>query len=617
MVRSCYEEELVAVWPFVIRDAANNFVFDVIDYEDYRHNLPVLTRQLARAIESGQYTPEPLWRVDIPKNPYSVRPGAVMSPADMLVLYALLTRIAGALDVTLRPGVFSYRFKTGQAAETADLFGGVFPDADVDQAVSPYEVTALADVATAFPAWYAGWRDFHRSSKEAAAAFPYVAQADIAGFFEHISVATLRKVLREILRPEEQDAAEALCGMLEFWGIAPFAGPSRAVLPQGNDASLFLSNFAILELDRALGDEPRWRYLRYVDDIRVFVTSQDEGRRALLACEAELRKLNFNLQTEKTKLSRAADLFDAEVEAVCEGMAGPDGYARARAFWAEGRWREDLGRWERAYLRALAVLAREGDDTAFDDVLAVFLENASYKLLVRNFHYLYLFGSRHNFATRLAARLDAPAFLLPYHRYYILRLGAYSREDCPALREAAWHELRRRRGEWYCRYAALFLLNTFDLTDAELEEIYEMTDGEPHPAVIRAALVALRQRPEGSAWSHRDTALFGFKRGHESLFFYFNRLATDAVLGRRLVRELADADLSGPAFLRYLHICDVLRGNGAVRREMRSVLETKLAALDADWTRLRRRLAGILRREEGEFVAPPLNETGSRAEGVL
>lgn len=598
------EEDLIAAWPFVIKDAANNFIFDVIDYEDYRLNLNILSRQLSRAIGEGYYTPEPLWAVDIPKKSYSVRPGAVISPADMLICYAILAKVAAALDQKLKRGVCSYRIGGRPTAGAAPLFPGAEAEPDVEEVVSPYEVSEGGEVAASFPGWFAGWHDFYRLSKAAASCFPYVGRADIAAFFEHISITTLRDRLREVLSGDDRDAANMLCDILEFWGITPFGGgPSRAVLPQGNDISLFLSNFALLDLDNALASESSWRYLRYVDDIRIFTNSEQESRRALLLCEKELRRLAFNLQSEKTVVSRSSELFDAEVERVCEELGGLDGHRVACSFWEEGRWRDDLPRWERAYLRALAVLTREGDDTAFDDVLGVFLSNPSYKLLVRNFHYLSRFAARKRFGSFLIARLTDPGFILPYHRYYILRLAAYCREDVPELREVGWAEVRNRRRDWFCRYAALFLLHTYHLTAEELEEIYDLVDAEPHPALVRAGLVTLRQRPQDARWSMRDALLAGCKKGQQILYTYFHRLSLEEGVAKKLLAEVAAVDCSSPGFIRYLHVCDLLRGNASVRAAVHEVIKNKLAQCDYNWGRTRTRLEGILERMRYGFGA--------------
>jgi len=164
-------EELQAVWRYARRDAADNFVFDVIDYEDVAWNLPHIVKKLEREIKGGQYTPTPLLSVDVPKRPYSVRPGAVISLTDLIVLYALVRRVAPALDAKLAPAVFSYRWLPEGKSPPRPLSLAADEDEYESDELLPKALSSpyppFADLAPA--GWFRGWLDYHERGKDLAA----------------------------------------------------------------------------------------------------------------------------------------------------------------------------------------------------------------------------------------------------------------------------------------------------------------------------------------------------------------------------------------------------------------------------------------------------------------
>ena len=126
----------------------------------------------------------------------------------------------------------------------------------------------------------------------------YVVTADIAGYFENISLSRLKSELTRTGCPAETIELIARC--LLDWSAVRDSG-----LPQGVLASDVLAKLYMESFDKRLKDEG-YAHIRYVDDIRVFCGSEIEARRALVLVTELLRERGLVVQSAKTKI-RPAD----------------------------------------------------------------------------------------------------------------------------------------------------------------------------------------------------------------------------------------------------------------------------------------------------------------------
>ena len=81
-------------------------------------------------------------------------------------------------------------------------------------------------------------------------------------------------------------------------------------IPQGPLASDFLAEAFFLPIDLSLQKE-RFRYLRYVDDIRIFGRTEGEVRNAALILEQKCRDRGLIPQTAKFEIRRVRSPSDA------------------------------------------------------------------------------------------------------------------------------------------------------------------------------------------------------------------------------------------------------------------------------------------------------------------
>ena len=597
-------DDIVAACGYALRDAACSLVADVIDYGDIKWNCAEVARGLKSELDNRRYTPEAISYVGVPETPFTVRPRPVISIRDLIVIYSFLIKLAPHLDSKLSPAVLTHRWGPGAVSASHRRAG---ENRNEGPASDEGRLPSRGDDGCCGAGSYAAGPDCYTPLKASASRYGFCAKMDVNGLLENINVNFL---YFEILKSSEENggglpgfnaALEALFGIYEFWAREENGDSStRNFISAEDNVSKFLANFALLELDRAMEngvDEAARTYYRYFQDVVFFADSEDEVRHTLSASERVLRSVGFDARSQRSRLMPAAALLDEEAEAWLEklDMRRPRA-ADARDFMEGEYFNGDVEKWGRPYFRVLEVLREEGDDSFFNQVLQTFLHNPTHALLAHNYRYLRHFSARFFFTSAVVVALSRQSVKIPFHSYYLYRIGAYDRGYSPALKEMALYDVADAAKQWYWRAGALFALNTFDLPSGVLDEIEALTANESHPGVMRAARVVSQQRPAGEG----DGASGGEKRrpGLRDGFLeeYFRRVATEEALARTLLEEIRGVSVDAPDFVDRLHQLDLLKNNAAVKDEFLDVLDHKIGECDLSWTRLLVRLEGIRNR---------------------
>jgi hypothetical protein len=246
--------------------------------------------ELGKTIETGKYAPGPIEFHDAPKGGGLVRPATQLGLADRIVytaaVGACLPRIYKALSWTQGATNFAPRL------DPAHLEG-------VDWLRSSFK----------------GWKEFRERSLQRMSArrCEFVLTADIAGFFENVSLQVLRYDLERL----DCDAAavDLVTTCLNAWATCPGRG-----LPQGVEASDVLAALYLEPFDERMRAEGM-RHMRYVDDIRVFATSEPDAQRSLIEITRTLRERGLSLQSAKTKI-RPTPAVVPEIDGVIPAIQG-------------------------------------------------------------------------------------------------------------------------------------------------------------------------------------------------------------------------------------------------------------------------------------------------------
>lgn len=601
------KENLKKAWDYAKIDIRDDFIFDIINYEDIKQNLEHIITSLHTKIRDNQYYPALIIRINVPKNDHSVRPGTVIPIVDLIVLYAIAQQLAPFLDNLLSDSAYAYRFNPKVNKSSEPLFKDKVKLHNKELGENTENNKDLENetaVEVSFPSgWFKSWKSFHESSKLASKEYQHVAVTDITAYFENISLDLLREILKEKLNNDEHfSLIDRLFRLLEYWDWNPTGNlPRKIGLPQGNDVSSFLSNLYLITLDKEMieivsGDNSK--YGRYIDDIKIFTSNKDEARRALVKLEEVLRSLNLNVQSAKTEIKPAKDIFNDEIELWLENMDEENNNKANNAveFFETIFNKNELSKWQRPYSRCLTVLRKANDDRAVNIALDLFLRDPSHVLLIKNFTYLRNFIASKNYGQEIINRLLEKSFTFPYHRALMYRLAAYSRDNVTKLKELALKESKNNDLHWFCRMAALFCLGTFPLSREELAFIEKTVESEANPQVIRVSYIILTQHSGNELkWVLDRVSLFNSPH-QEYLGRYLLNLYKDNKLGLKFLSKIKGRSISAPTFIHNLHLFDLLKASSNIKnREIfKQVIENKIKECEnKDWPRLKNRLDQI------------------------
>lgn len=218
---------------------------------------PILKARLL----AGEYHPQGVRAVEIPKPKGGTRQLGIPCVVDRLIQQALLQQLTPIFDPLFSD--YSYGFRPGRSAH---------------QAIK----TARAHVAAG-----------HR----------WCVELDLEKFFDRVSHDVLMAYVER--QVEDKRVLRLIRRYLEA-GVMSGGIVSRRQegTPQGGPLSPLLSNILLNELDREL-ERRGHRFVRYADDANIYVRSRRAGERVLAGVERFLSlRLKLTLNREKSRVAR-------------------------------------------------------------------------------------------------------------------------------------------------------------------------------------------------------------------------------------------------------------------------------------------------------------------------
>ena len=210
---------------------------------------------------AGEYHPQGVRAVDIPKPKGGTRQLGIPSVVDRLIQQALLQQLTPIFDPLFSD--YSYGFRPGRSAH---------------QAIE----TARGHVAAG-----------HR----------WCVELDLEKFFDRVNHDVLMAyVARQI---EDKRVLTLIRRYLEAGTMSGgLVSRRQEGTPQGGPLSPLLSNILLNELDREL-ERRGHRFVRYADDANIYVCSQRAGTRVMTGVERFLnQRLKLTLNREKSHVAR-------------------------------------------------------------------------------------------------------------------------------------------------------------------------------------------------------------------------------------------------------------------------------------------------------------------------
>lgn len=257
-------------------DLEYDFIQLPVELVIFESNFDDQIKYLTETIKQNKYTVKSLRKIWIPKQNFLLRPGSIPHLDDRVVFQALVDKIAPILEAQL-PSigdevVFSSRLNSDNKSDSMLLHPR-------DQ-----------------------WNGFNNKSIELCNKSTYALVSDIASYFESIDLTQLHDTLTS--SGADPNYVNAIHYMLLIWADGRTQG-----IPQMLAPCSFLANVYLSQVDKVM-DRLGYKYIRYVDDLRIFVPSEVSGRQALLHLSEQLKRCYLDAQASKTKLLQATELKD-------------------------------------------------------------------------------------------------------------------------------------------------------------------------------------------------------------------------------------------------------------------------------------------------------------------
>ena len=255
--------------------------------------------RLARTLAHCTYRPRPLREIDVPKSGLSVRPGSTLDIEDHIVFFGIAYLLAPIMDKVLPKNVYHFRVrKRGNRPHPNQLF--------LNEHLSLLQRDKRKQLRI-FDDWYEVWPEFMAEAQSLyiKQGYTFLVESDIAAFFENVSHPLLADVLRQHA-PSQMPLINLMMEMISTWATPSLWGvrPQRGI-PQGNEVSSWLGTLFLVQMDVELLKLQRQgliKFVRYVDDIKVFTKNYKTARRVVMLINQLLRRLHLNMQTSKTQI---------------------------------------------------------------------------------------------------------------------------------------------------------------------------------------------------------------------------------------------------------------------------------------------------------------------------
>lgn len=213
--------------------------------------------ELVESLRSGQYKPQPVRRVEIPKSTGGVRMLGVPTVIDRMIQQAIVQVLQPIFERTFSES--SYGFRPGRNAQQA-----------IKRAKEYYEQGYIR-----------------------------VVDLDLAKYFDTVN----HDLLTGMVRKEVKD--ESLVRLIRRYlksGVMSngVLSSTEEGTPQGGNLSPLLSNIYLTSFDRMLEGRGH-KFVRYADDCNIYVRSQRAAERVMASCTKYLEgKLKLKVNLEKS-----------------------------------------------------------------------------------------------------------------------------------------------------------------------------------------------------------------------------------------------------------------------------------------------------------------------------
>lgn len=246
-----------------------------------------LLDDLADRLRRGIYEPEPATKLFHPKASGILRPYSLLSVEDQVVYQAAMNLVAEKLF----PRVVQRYHKT--------VFGHLY---------------AGKSSTWFYRKWTDGYKAFNQATKQAFTdGYIHTASFDLTACYDSLDHRVLKHFLEKL--GFDRDFCAKLAEWLEKWTATEKGIFHNHGIPQGPLSSGLLSEVVLSYFDELKLKHTDFRYLRYVDDIRLFAKDEHILRRLLIRLDEMSKDIGLFPQSGKIRIHRITNI-DEELKSV-------------------------------------------------------------------------------------------------------------------------------------------------------------------------------------------------------------------------------------------------------------------------------------------------------------
>lgn len=256
-------------------------------YDSYALASQYNLRRLRRLLAKKAYEAEHASKIYLPKPSGVLRPYTLLSVNDQIVYQACINVVADKLKPHVKKRYENSTFGHLYAGKTSKFF---------------------------YKQWQKGYRAYSQHIvKFVADGYNFVANFDLASFYDSIDHNVLKYFLLEI--NVDADLVEFLLKCLKTWSSCTWSSQSRAIyhehgIPQGPLSSGLLSEVVLKYLDERSPQGRSAKYVRYVDDIKIFAKTERLLRRKLISLDLAAKEVGLFPQSTKINIRKVINPYD-------------------------------------------------------------------------------------------------------------------------------------------------------------------------------------------------------------------------------------------------------------------------------------------------------------------
>lgn len=274
-------ENFHLAWERTVR-VTNRMLQDTLGMRVFAYNLTENLEELREDITSDeeQYQPTLDHKIYVPKPSTTLRTMSMLCPRDLVVYQALVNVIADRSYKLLATNDYQH------------VFGNIYAGPDSKWMLKRY------------PRLYNKFlnkiKSFYTSGNR------WIASTDIVAFYDSVDHERLRNQISQYCGNDERFLA-LFSKCLSTWATHRENATMGRGIPQGSNASDYLANLFLYELDCAL-IRAGYHYVRYADDIRILGIEKSEVQKGLILFDRELKNVGLVAQVSKTSVHEIMDI---------------------------------------------------------------------------------------------------------------------------------------------------------------------------------------------------------------------------------------------------------------------------------------------------------------------